>query len=263
MKQLKRDWYRNASSQPFTTPCSTSMTSNELNIFKYADSVRVFQNSSIDAPPMYPTNANLAFESQPDEYDYPFVERIYETEQGENGFPELPFEMHIPNFGPVDHIFQPLLSNSPPQESTSLPHLARTINSDNVDPTLIRSSVQEDFAIPNIEVTHTVENNLSPCFATGSPTPKHTQTNPLSLYLYRLGKAEKTPDFVLAYIKSTPGTTTTNPSVQHQCVYLTQYNSSCRRSFDTLPEAVEHVENHLKNVKWKCRLWQVLFHFEY
>ncbi|KIJ24876.1 hypothetical protein M422DRAFT_274240 [Sphaerobolus stellatus SS14] len=222
------------------------MTSNELNVFKYADSIRVSQNSSIDAP-LSPTNANLAFEGQPDEYDYDLVERIFETEQDDNDFPEIFSNMHIPNLGPVDHIFQPLLSNTPLQENTSLPHPAKTVNSDDVDPTLIRSSVQEDSAIPNIEVTHTVENNLSPCFATGSPTPKHTQTNPSSLYLYRLGKDEKTLDFVLAYIKSMPGTTSTNPSGQRQCVYLTHYNSSCRRSFDTLPEAVEHVEKHLKN----------------
>ncbi|KIJ41904.1 hypothetical protein M422DRAFT_254917 [Sphaerobolus stellatus SS14] len=155
------------------------MSSNELNVFEYADSARVFQSSSID-------------------------------------FPELSSDMHIPNFGPVGHIFQPLLSNAPLQESTSLPHPARTVNSDNVDPTLIRSSVQEDSAIPSIEVIHTVGNNLSPCFTTGSLTSKHAQTNTSGLYLYRLGKAEKTLDFVLAYIKSTPGTTSINSSGQHQ-----------------------------------------------
>ncbi|KIJ24878.1 hypothetical protein M422DRAFT_274242 [Sphaerobolus stellatus SS14] len=211
------------------------MTSNELNFFKYADSVRVFQNSSIDAP-LNPTNANLACEGQPDEYDYDLAERIFETEQYNNDFPKIFSNMHIPNLGPVGNILQPLLSNAPLRENKRVPHLARTVNLDNVDPTLLRSSVQEDSMIHNIEVTHTVENNLSPRFTTGSPTSKHAQTDTSSLYLYRLGKAEKTPDLVLAYIKSTQDTTSINSSGQHQ--------------------SIVHVEKHLQNVTWICRLWQ-------
>ncbi|KIJ41912.1 hypothetical protein M422DRAFT_254924 [Sphaerobolus stellatus SS14] len=148
---------------------------------------------------------------------------------------------HIPNLfaGEIN------LSGSSAENEGRL-HAPTDSDIDNVGP-----SLQEDSALRTV-------GNKTPRFPACSSTSATPQPKTRNAYVYRLGKDEKTPEFIRAYINSSSVTTSANLSRQHQCVYLIHYNSRCQRSFDTLAEAVAHVEQeHLKNVTWKCRSWQV------
>ena len=86
-----------------------------------------------------------------------------------------------------------------------------------------------------------------------APESKEISSRPSGIY--RLGKNEKNLDLICTYIKSLAIITCQAGAGPHQCLYPTQSNAYCDRTFNTFLEAVTHVDKHLTNAKWRCRFW--------
>ncbi|KIJ53370.1 hypothetical protein M422DRAFT_242515 [Sphaerobolus stellatus SS14] len=72
-------------------------------------------------------------------------------------------------------------------------------------------------------------------------------------YIDHIEKKDKTLTLLKTYIKHR--TRLNPPSKPHHCTYMKTHKSTCGKSFETMDEALVHVESHLKNVTKICRLW--------
>ncbi|KIJ23553.1 hypothetical protein M422DRAFT_275855 [Sphaerobolus stellatus SS14] len=71
-------------------------------------------------------------------------------------------------------------------------------------------------------------------------------------YIDHVEKKDKTLTLLKTYIKYR--TRLNPPSKSHHCAYMKTCKSSSGKSFETMDEALVHVESHLKNVTKICRL---------
>ncbi|KIJ53358.1 hypothetical protein M422DRAFT_242502 [Sphaerobolus stellatus SS14] len=195
---------------------------------------------------------------------------------GDRAVLDVLFEHMSSLYNEDTNVFASTINNSPPISLGTFEQGISSVGTINpgllIDDLVGLSASTENFStVPNVGAVQDVINELNVGDTTNrvrlplsivdeapttnvaaAPTADTVFPNNSDDYIDHVEKKDKTLTLLKTYIKHR--TRLNPPSKPYHCAYMKTYKSSCGKSFETMDEALMHVESHLKNVTKICRL---------